>query len=548
MNILLFIVDQQRYPPIYETAELRAWRKQNLLTQSRLSSQGVEFSRHYVGATACSPSRATLFTGQYPSLHGVTQTSGAAKEPFDSDMFWLDRNTVPTMGDYFRAAGYRTFYKGKWHISDEDIIIPGTRTPIPSYHPHTGVPDPAKTELYLHADRLDAFGFTGWVGPEPHGQDPHNSGSSAAIGVRGRDEFYAAELVELISKLAQESKSSDQYQPWLIVASFVNPHDIALYGAISASYPLFAFSVDDTIPPVPAPPTINETLLTKPRCQASYRKTYPQALQPIFRNAFYRRLYYQLQKNVDREMGKVFQALQQSSFYQDTIVVFTSDHGELLGAHGDLHQKWYCAYEEALRVPLVFHNPRLFDKHRKINTATSHVDILPTLLGLIGADAEKLRETLRQSFSEVRPFVGRDLSALLRGEGGPADAWDDPVYFMTEDDVTNGQHQVGLLGNPYKSVVQPNALETVITARNVDGCKEYWKYSRYYPNPRSRTQNARELQVPDEYEMYNLTKDPWETTNLAHPAFSTSQTRSIQLHLAELLHDQSVRKRLYPAN
>lgn len=59
---------------------------------------------------------------------------------FDSDMFWLDRNTVPTMGDYFRAAGYQTYYKGKWHISDEDIIIPGTHKALPSYHPLTGYP------------------------------------------------------------------------------------------------------------------------------------------------------------------------------------------------------------------------------------------------------------------------------------------------------------------------------------------------------------------------------------------------------------------------
>jgi arylsulfatase A-like enzyme len=71
------------------------------------------FTRHYAGSTACSPSRATLFTGQYPSLHGVTQTQGIAKKSQDPDMFWLQPNTVPTMGDYFKQAGYQTFYKGK---------------------------------------------------------------------------------------------------------------------------------------------------------------------------------------------------------------------------------------------------------------------------------------------------------------------------------------------------------------------------------------------------------------------------------------------------
>lgn len=74
------------------------------------------------------------------------------------------------MGDYFREAGYQTHYKGKWHISNEDIIIPGTRNSLPSYHPVTGVPDRQLEEIYLRANRLDDFGFSGWVGPDPIGK------------------------------------------------------------------------------------------------------------------------------------------------------------------------------------------------------------------------------------------------------------------------------------------------------------------------------------------------------------------------------------------
>ncbi len=147
-----------------------------------------------LASTACSPSRATLYTGQYPSLHGVTQTSGAAKTAFDPDMFWLDPDSVPTMGDYFRTAGYRTYWKGKWHASDADIIIPGTNNAFPSYT-STGVPNIESVQLYLNANRLNNFGFYGWVGPEPHGSAARNSGSSAAIGVSGRDVVYANETV-----------------------------------------------------------------------------------------------------------------------------------------------------------------------------------------------------------------------------------------------------------------------------------------------------------------------------------------------------------------
>jgi choline-sulfatase len=130
----------------------------------------------------------------------VTETTGAAKEAFDPDVFWLDPNSVPTFGDYFRAAGYNTFWKGKWHASDADMLIPGTHTQHVSYDPQTGAPDPTTESRYLAADRLDRFGFSGWIGPEPHGRSPLNSGSSAKNG-QGRDVGFAQQTQSLIEQL-----------------------------------------------------------------------------------------------------------------------------------------------------------------------------------------------------------------------------------------------------------------------------------------------------------------------------------------------------------
>jgi arylsulfatase A-like enzyme len=117
------MVDEERYPPCYETDAVNLFRKKNLKAQEAMRQQGIEFHRHYAAATACSPSRASFFTGQYPSLHGVTQTPGAAKGPFDPDVFWLDASSVPTMGDYFRATGYRTFYRHQ----EKDVRSPAFR-------------------------------------------------------------------------------------------------------------------------------------------------------------------------------------------------------------------------------------------------------------------------------------------------------------------------------------------------------------------------------------------------------------------------------------
>lgn len=574
-NILLITTDEERYPPVYETEEVRAWRSANLVTRDRLRAHGMEFHRHYAGATACSPSRATLYTGQYPSLHGVTQTTGAAKGPFDPDVFWLDHSTVPTFGDYFRAGGYRTFWKGKWHASDEDILIPATHNALPSYNSTTGVPVAALESQYLNADRLDPYGFTGWVGPEPHGSHPRNSGASAAVGLSGRDEVYATQVVELIRALDEERATSGNTLPWLIVSSFVNPHDIALYGAFAEQSPLFNFAVDPSVPETPPPPTAGETLAEKPRAQRSYRRIYPQALQPIINQEHYRRLYYSLHKTVDQQMGRVFQALVDSSFYEETVVLFTSDHGDLLGAHGGLHQKWYNVYEESIHVPLIIHNPVLFSQPESVHMLTSHVDIVPTLLGLAGIDPAAAQQSLTADHTEVHPLVGRDLSPLVTGRGMPARAGE-PVFFMTDDDMTRGLNQRSVLGKPYRSVVQPNHIEAIIAELTVDGRQQVWKYARYYDNPQfwsdpgcedqvERTlkdsvpvcdgskvevclTTVKQTPVRDQFELYNLTDDPLETVNLANPAHHTPQTQAIRQIMAELLLQQCVQKRLSPSS
>ena len=573
-NILFLIVDEQCYPPCYETEALKEWRKENLIAQEILREKGLSFQNHYIGSTACSPSRTTLFTGHYPSLHGVTQTTGAAKGAFDPNVYWLTSNTVPTLGNYFQTAGYQTFWKGKWHLSDEDLLIPGTHNALQSYHPKTGVPNSRKEKLYEAANRLNRYGFDGWIGPEPHGADPRNSGSSAKVGVSGRDEIYASEVVELIQSLEQNPQTHQQ--PWLIVSSLVNPHDITLFGLLTRLSPNYNFEIDPSLPVIPSAPTAKEDLRTKPRAQMSYRDVYQKAFQPTIDSEFYRKLYYSLQKKVDEELFKIYTALANSIFYEDTIIVFTSDHGSLLGAHGGLFQKWHNAYEEALHVPFIIHSPKLFSEPNEAALLTSHVDILPTLLGLAGINAEEVQEKLRKTHSEVHPFVGRNLTSLITGES-VSECANEPLYFMTDDEATKGLNQITLQGEPYSAVIQPNHLETIIiklpTGRQ--DREEVWKYTRYFDNPQFwSTPNVEDLEstklfisafsdtkeadivlnttktepVDEEFELYNLTRDPLEKINLAHPKNETPETKLVQLLLVQVLKQQRKQKRLYPSN
>lgn len=517
------MVDEQRYPTVYDSPELKAWMAEKLVGQRLLRENGIEFHRHYAMSSACAPSRTSLFTGEYPSLHGVTQTDGAAKNAWDPGMYWLDPNTVPTMGDWFRAAGYRTFYKGKWHISHADIILPGSHDSLASTRAD-GTQIDRNAEYYAEANRLADFGFDGWIGPEPHGRAQENSGWV-------RDPFFHKQAVDLLDAL----DGSDSDEPWLLVNSYVNPHDIVFFGLLwqSFGYPF----TDPSIPSIPPPPTQTEDLSTKPICQTSYIEVYPKMLLPQPTVELYRQFYYYLQQRVDGYVHQIYDRLERSRFRDNTIIVYTSDHGDLLGAHGGMHQKWYQAYEETIHVPLILAGSVLPKTPRSVNSLTSHADLLPTLLGLANVDVDAARAVISKGHTETRRLVGRDLSKeILHDQEIPSD----PVFFMTSDDVSRGQNQEASLTGPrpYEPVLQPNNVDTVIA--DIEG--ETWKYSRYFePPPGDGTRPM----LP-EWEMYNLTNDPTEVTNLAHPANATGASEAVRPTLQRLLVEQRVTKALLP--
>ena len=174
-DVIILMTDEERAAPPYESSELLKWREEALAGRKWFADNGVSFNRHYTGSLACVPSRPTLFTGQFPDVHGVTQTDGLGKIANDSRMRWLRPNEVPTIGHWFREAGYDTHYDGKWHMSHADIIDPETGQPLAT-NTAEGEIISAAVAKYLEADPLSHYGFSGWVGPEPHGAPLENSG------------------------------------------------------------------------------------------------------------------------------------------------------------------------------------------------------------------------------------------------------------------------------------------------------------------------------------------------------------------------------------
>lgn len=531
-DIVILMTDEERAIPPYEAADVRDWRARVLTGRRWFDEHGVAFTRHYTGSLACVPSRPTLFTGHYPDLHGVTQTDGLGKRFDDSRLRWLRRGEVPTLGNWFRAAGYDTHYDGKWHISHADLT--DSTGKILATNDDHGAVDEQAVQAYLDADPLGPYGFSGWVGPEPHGAALANSGFR-------RDPLCADRIVAWLQDRYDRRRAGDAaaLRPFLVVASFVNPHDIVLFPAWSRRNPLPADPAADP-PHVPEAPTASEDLRAKPAAQAAFRDAYysgygpTRAVRRTYRTKAqqYRDLYYRLHAEVDGPLDRVRRAVTEGS--TDALLVRTSDHGELLGAHGGLHQKWFNLYDEATRVPFVIAG---IGAHattaRTVDAPTSHVDLVPTLLGAAGIDVSAAAAELAAAFSEVHPLPGRDLMPVVAG--APADT-DRAVYLLTRDNVLEGDSGASGLARQLGRDVNPPAPLRIRVPVGVAGNFEglvarvdgrLWKLVRTFDDPGTWTepgvrqlaytgrgaQRYRSDVLDDQWELYDLTGDPAEAVN-----------------------------------
>ncbi len=533
-DLIVILTDEERAAPPYETPELTRWREQHLPGRRWFTDNGVDFRRHYVAATACVPSRPSLLTGQYPDVHGVTQTDGLGKNHDDTRMRWLRADEVPTMGHWFRAAGYDTHYDGKWHVSHADLMVNGR---LLATNTNEGRVIPDAVDAYLEADPLDAYGFSGWVGPEPHGGRLADSGFI-------RDPLIADRVVAWLHDRYRRRADgeAEALRPFLLVCSFVNPHDIVLW-------PLYARRgnpLSPTLappPPVPPSPTDDEDLRSKPAVHSAYRDAYYSAYGPtrivkkayLGRAAEYRSTYHRLHHDVDGPIDRVRTAVTDNA--ADAVLVFSADHGDLLGAHGGMHQKWYQLYDEAVRVPFTVARVGAQPSVGAVidEVPTSHVDLLPTLLGFAQADAGALAAGLAESHSEVHPLPGRDLSGVITD---PSEGLvSSPVYLITRDNMLEGDGSASAVARARGRANPPFPLQIRIPAHaatNVEAvvaCHDdrLWKLARTFDDPatwsephvrhlsiRSPTGPAyRTEPIPDQWELYDLTGDPSEVTNLA---------------------------------
>jgi arylsulfatase A-like enzyme len=459
MNVILFLSDQERAIQHFPDG----WEAENLPGSMRLRQHGLSFARAFCNSCMCSPSRATLFTGLFPAQHGVTDTLSFGTR-FSASERVLPRD-LPNMATVFSAAGYEVAYKGKWHLS-KPLAAPDD--------PEAWTPDD-----------LEVYGFQRWNPPDAgENRDISQFGGGTADN-DGRimtGDGPVADGREGV--LAYLRDVASRQQPFLLVVSLVNPHDVLAYPQTwdDGGYDSNAW-LDGKIG---LPATVDEDLASKPSAQGQFARWLNIGLGPLRDDAARQRyvnFYGNLIKATDAWLVELLDTLEELNLRDDTLLVRTSDHGEMGMAHGGVRQKSFNAYEESLRVPMIYSNPRLFPEPRQSDALVSHVDLLPTLANLIGAP------------TPARAWQGVDYSTLIL-DADAAPVQEEVVF--TYDDLRCAQNIAQL-------ALPPNRI---IALR-----EERYKLARYYDGAGN---------APDQWELYDLDTDPEERLNLAAPGFTAS--------------------------
>ena len=339
-------------------------------TIDRLASEGVVFDAAYSNSPLCTPARYCMMTGQLPS----------ATRGYDNAAYLA--STIPTFAHYARAGGYRTVLSGKMHFVGPDQLH--------------GFEQRRTTDIYP-AD----FGWTpDWR--QPHERIDwwyHNMDSVTHAGVAEVtnqllfDDEVGYNAVRSLHDLAR----ADDDRPFVLVASFTHPHDPYvtrqqywdLYDG--AEIPMPVVSADQVLPDDPHSARLRVAL------------DMPNAVitDDDVRNA--RRAYMGNISYVDEWTGRLTDTLQALGLVENTVVILVADHGDMLGERG----LWYKMnfFEGSARIPLVVHSPQRFAP-RRVASPVSLVDVLPTLVELIGDQAPEL----------LGDVAGRSLIGLCAGE------------------------------------------------------------------------------------------------------------------------------------
>lgn len=384
-----------------------------------LAANGVRLDNHYIAAFPCCPSRSTMITGLYAHNTGVPAQNVVLAEDME------------TLGSQLKAAGYDTTWIGKSHLGGW-------------FEPHDE-PDCPHSKLVLGKDGYSLDDYPGGAGGEDYalnGFDTWISGwtdyrnylqttelpdeikndrwvGGHAVMETGPDSEHAYSrltkdhhMANWMSTEAVEAihKAKDSENPFCMVLSYYAPHHPVappkpydtMYRPDDMTLPdsYYAKTEGKNMPPEKKPKTEGE------RYQSTQKHSYGNYVAETWteeQSKDYLARYYGYVSYLDDQMMRVLDALKDTGQYDDTIIIFTSDHGDMLCEHGMIYKHTFNGFDTLMKVPMFMQWPNGLPKGEVYDGLSSHVDIVPTFLDLAGVKA-------------TTKFDGKSFAPSLRSE------------------------------------------------------------------------------------------------------------------------------------
>ncbi len=443
-NLLVLWADEQRA----DTMAAYGNQKIHAPNLNRLADESVVFEKTYVSQPVCTPSRSTVMTGLWPHQSGCTQNNVALAPE------------VPAFPEIVKDPDYRTGYFGKWHLGDEIFAQHG-------FEEWRSMEDGYWRYYRENRDideKSDYFRFLQELDYKPDtSRGDYSRGFAARLPIEHcKPSFLEQETCAFLKRHRNE--------PFMLYVNFLEPH-MPFFGPLDKEHDPAGINL---------PANLNDPFEENEpeeyrRKRALYRlkgyKEYDLKKEQDWRQLIAK--YWGLVTQVDRSVGVILETLEMLGLAEDTIVVHTSDHGDMMGSHGLLTKS--VMFEEAARVPWLMRVPQLGRSQQVVKQPVSHIDLVPTLLDLMDAEGRGV-------------LPGQSLKPLLEGRT----VEEDHVFLQWNQAGTlaSGRNPAGAKrkedarpGNEWRAVVSP----------------EGWKLC---------------LHTKDRNQLYNLAKDPGETTNV----------------------------------
>ena len=445
-NLLVFLPDQLRA----DTVTGRTSSAVHVPNLHALASQSVAFESAYVTQPICVASRSSLFTGTWPHVNGAVDNQQTLS---------LKYKCLPEL---LADTDFRTGFFGKWHLGDE-------------LSAQRGFQEWVSTEEYAKSTsgkkvkgQCDYTKFLISKGCKPHpkkGQTFDRNSVSKLPFDLSKPKFLETRACDFLERHRQD--------PFVLFVAFYEPHP-PYNGPFNSEHPLDGILLDESAEDflgeeIPLRYRILQERLKKRSGVAKFRQI--------------KQKYLGLITEIDHAIGAILTKLEKLSLSDRTTVVLTSDHGDMMGAHGLLGKR--VMFEESARVPYLVRVPG--QRSLLCNDPISHIDFMPTMLDLLGK-------------SPHPQCVGRSRTNLIRGENATRESvfsqWCSPTKPLRETSSLASADEVArAISESTRTVISP------------DG----WKLS---------------LRDKDKNELYNLREDPGERKNLysaeaQHPLVSS---------------------------